>query len=137
MNKYEIMMIVNPKVDVKVAFDLLSDVFGQGVKKAEKLDRHELAYEINKSKHAQYVLALVEANADSPKEFTRRVNITKEIWRTLVINLDSEKGLTPKKESKHLKPKRTFTKRETKPTDEADKFKKRPRVYKPAETEAK
>ncbi|SYV97740.1 30S ribosomal protein S6, partial [Mycoplasmopsis edwardii] len=80
MNKYEIMMIVSPKADVKVAFDLLSEVFGKGVSKAEKLENNRLAYEINKSEFGQYVLANVETNGSNIAEFTRRTNIIKEIW---------------------------------------------------------
>ncbi|QCZ36607.1 30S ribosomal protein S6 [Mycoplasma nasistruthionis] len=92
MHKYEIMAIVNPKADVAVYTSIVEEVFGkENVSKLEKLEKNELAYEINKSKHAQYVLALVEAKGESMAEFTRRTNIVKDIWRTLVINLDSEK----------------------------------------------
>lgn len=138
MNKYEIMMIVDPKVDAKIAFDLLSEVFGKGVKKAEKLENTELAYEINKSKQGQYILASVESDSKNPAEFTRRTNIIKGIWRALVINLDSEKGLKPKKESK-AKAKRTYVKKEfNKSTSEdasAEKAKRRPRTVKPVDAE--
>ncbi|MHA3838550.1 30S ribosomal protein S6 [Mycoplasma sp. VS276A1] len=100
MNKYEIMSIVNPKADVKVLNDLLTEVFGKGVSKVEKLEKNELAYEINKSKHAQYVLAYVEAEGKAIAEFTRRSNIVKDIWRVLVINLDTEKGFNKKADDK-------------------------------------
>ncbi|WLP85917.1 30S ribosomal protein S6 [Mycoplasma seminis] len=100
MNKYEIMTIVSPKADVKVLNDLLTEVFGKGVSKVETLDRKELAYEINKSKQAQYVLALVEAEGNAIAEFTRRSNIVKDIWRVLVINLDTEKGYNKKADEK-------------------------------------
>lgn len=120
MNKYEIMLIVDPKADVKIAFDLLSDVFGKGVQKAEKLERNELAYEINKSKHGQFVLALVEADSKTPNEFTRRTNIIKEIWRTLIVNLDSEKGLNSTKSTKNFRTKRTYVKKsDSKETEKA------------------
>ncbi|MFV8435302.1 30S ribosomal protein S6 [Mycoplasma sp. 3137] len=100
MNKYEIMSIVNPKADVKILNDLLTEVFGKGVSKVEKLEKNELAYEINKSKHAQYVLALVEAEGNAIAEFTRRSNIVKDIWRVLVINLDTERGFNKKADDK-------------------------------------
>ncbi|WP_036452838.1 30S ribosomal protein S6 [Mycoplasma buteonis] len=105
MIKYEIMSIVDPKAETSVVENLLKEVFGEGVKSVEKLENNELAYEINKSKHGQYVLALVEAEGSKIAEFTRRSNIIKEIWRVLVINLDSEKGL-------NAKPKKQFNKRE-------------------------
>ncbi|VEU69260.1 30S ribosomal protein S6 (plasmid) [Mycoplasmopsis canis] len=109
MSKYEIMMIVDPKADVKVAFDLLSEVFGKGVQKAEKLENNRLAYKIKKSEFGQYVLANVETEGSNISEFTRRTNIIKEVWRSLVINLDSEKGLSSKKASKKpVRAKRVF-----------------------------
>ncbi|APJ38613.1 30S ribosomal protein S6 [Mycoplasmopsis pullorum] len=92
MSKYEIMLIVDPKADASVATNLLNEVFGKDVKKAEKLELTELAYPINKSKHAQYVYAEVETNPANIAEFTRKANILKTLWRQLVINLDSEKG---------------------------------------------
>ncbi|RIV16430.1 30S ribosomal protein S6 [Mycoplasmopsis gallopavonis] len=96
MIKYEIMTIVDPKAQTSVVESLLKEVFAEGVKSVEKLENNELAYEINKSKHGQYVLAHVETEGSKIAEFTRRTNIIKEIWRTLVINLDSEKGLNAK-----------------------------------------
>lgn len=99
MNKYEIMMIVDPKADAAVAFDLLANVFGAGVKKSEKLENNRLTYKINKSAFGQYVLANVETEGSKIAEFTRRTNIIKEIWRVLVINLDTEKGFEPNQKS--------------------------------------
>ncbi|QDY88035.1 30S ribosomal protein S6 [Mycoplasma anserisalpingitidis] len=103
MAKYEIMMIVDPKADVNVAFDLLKEVFGNGVKKAEKLAINELSYSINKSKHAQYVNAEVESKPELISEFVRRSNIVKQVWRQLVINLDTESGLKPANTKKATK----------------------------------
>ncbi|MFU2192892.1 30S ribosomal protein S6 [Mycoplasma sp. 4079] len=104
MQKYEIMSIVSPKADVQVLIDLLNEVFGkENISKVEKLERNELAYEINKSKHGQYVLAFVNAKGSDIAEFTRRSNIIKDIWRALVINLDTEKGLNGKESVKETK----------------------------------
>ncbi|WP_426460887.1 30S ribosomal protein S6 [Mycoplasma hafezii] len=124
MIKYEIMTIVDPKAETSVVENLLKEVFGEGVKSVEKLENNELAYEINKSKHAQYVLALVETEGSNIAEFTRRTNIIKEVWRTLVINLDSEKGLNSKPKKHHRsnkkeefknQNKKPFVKRNTQP----------------------
>ncbi|QGZ97213.1 30S ribosomal protein S6 [Mycoplasma sp. NEAQ87857] len=126
MFKYEIMTIVDPKADVKVVENLLSEVFAEGVKKVEKLERNELAYEINKSKHAQYVLALVETEGENIAEFTRKANIIKEIWRNLVINLDTEKGLgaEPKKARRHKKASRDFSQNNDRPRKRVVKSRK-------------
>lgn len=90
MAKYEIMLILDPREELKVAENMINEVFKNA--KVTKLDRTELAYEINKSKTATYLLIEVEANGAEVKEFTRRVNIAKTFWRLLVVNLDSEMG---------------------------------------------
>ncbi|MEA4115638.1 30S ribosomal protein S6 [Mycoplasma sp. 744] len=93
MSKYEIMMIVDSKADANIGFNLVNEVFGKtNVKKAEKLENTDLAYEINGSTKAQYLVFLIEAQSNLIAEFIRRSNIRKEILRHLVINLDTEKG---------------------------------------------
>lgn len=103
MSKYEIMIMIDPKQDVEVVSSLIKEVFAKPAQKIEKLPISELAYEINKSKTAQYVLVHVDANGDEIKEFRRKANILKTIWRYLAINLDSEKGLVKKPKSKYTK----------------------------------
>lgn len=103
MSKYEIMLMLDPKQDVEVVSSLIKDVFAKPAAKIEKLPFSELAYEINKSTTAQYVLVHVDANGDEIKEFRRKANILKTIWRHLVINLDTEKGLVKKPKSKYAK----------------------------------
>ena len=93
MAKYEIMIIVDPKEDLKTVEALAKDVFGDGMKKFAKMDKTELAYPINKTTTAQYVLIDAELDGEQIKEFTRKVNISKTIWRQLAINLDSERQM--------------------------------------------
>ncbi|UUM19590.1 MULTISPECIES: 30S ribosomal protein S6 [unclassified Mycoplasma] len=92
MTKYEIMMIVDPKANLEIAQKLLVDVFEKKVTKVEKLERTELAYKINNAQNAQYLLAQIECESTLVSEFTRKANIVKEIWRYLVLNLDTERG---------------------------------------------
>lgn len=92
MPKYEIMLILDPQADVKVANEIAQSVFGKGVQKSVKMDRTELAYKINNSTTATYMLMEVETEPENIAEFTRKVNITKEVWRILAINLDAEKA---------------------------------------------
>lgn len=93
MAKYEIMIIADPKEDVKTIETMVKDIFGTGMKKFTKMDRTELAYPINKSNTATYILVDAETTGEAIKEFTRKVNITKTIWRQLAINLDSERAV--------------------------------------------
>ncbi|UVD81750.1 30S ribosomal protein S6 [Mycoplasma iguanae] len=112
MAKYEIMAILAPGEDVSTVSKVASDVFGQeSLKSVEKLERTELAYPINKSKTAVYVLMVLEADEQKISEFVRLTNISKTIWRVLVINLDSEKGLNRKTTVKKIKPRPAFVKK--------------------------
>ncbi|TQC54170.1 30S ribosomal protein S6 [Mycoplasmopsis mucosicanis] len=93
MHKYEIMMILDPKANHEIGFELVESVFGKSnISKAEKLENTNLAYPINHSTQGQYLLIEVNSESKLIAEFVRRSNISKEIWRQLVINLDSEKG---------------------------------------------
>lgn len=93
MYKYEIMLILDPKADVDKNIKLVEGIFKKAnVKKAEKMAQTELAYKINHSLNAQYLLFEIQAEPELIAEFIRRVNITKDIWRHMIINLDKEKG---------------------------------------------
>lgn len=146
MAKYEIMLVLDPKEDLAVAEKIAKDVFGNGVQKVEKLERTELAYEINKSKTGMFVLMNVETEESNIAEFVRRTNIQKTIWRALVINLDSEKGLNRKTTPKKVKVpffKKTFNRNNSensnRPVSEngTDKVVRKPRVKKVEKEESK
>ncbi|VEU77797.1 30S ribosomal protein S6 [Mycoplasmopsis columbinasalis] len=93
MSKYEIILILDPKAEDKVGFNLVNDVFGQAqVSKAEKMQITDLAYPIHSSHKAQFLNFLVKSPSHLIAEFVRRANIVKEIWKHLVVNLDTEKG---------------------------------------------
>ncbi len=92
MPNYEIMLILDPKEDIKIAEQIAKDAFKGGVKKFEKLDRTELAYPINNSTTGTYILMDVNTDGENIKEFTRKINITKTIWRDMIVNIDEEKA---------------------------------------------
>ncbi|MDW2926442.1 30S ribosomal protein S6 [Mesomycoplasma ovipneumoniae] len=125
MPKYEIMTILDPKAEATILENLLSAIFSQNSSyKLVKLENSSLAYPIKKSKTAQYFLINLDSPANLIEEFVRRANITKSIWRYLIINLDSEKGFNqkPKNSDRH---KRTNPRR-----DHSDRpnFKSAPRT---------
>ncbi|WP_406615299.1 30S ribosomal protein S6 [Mycoplasmopsis hyopharyngis] len=93
MSNYEIMVILNPKVEARIAHNLVEEIFGkESIAKEERLDTTDLAYPINKSLKGQFVVFEVKSSSDKIFEFSRKANIHKDIWRHLVINLDTEKG---------------------------------------------
>lgn len=98
-NKYEILVMIDPKEDKLVIENIINKVFKK-VEKFEQLERTELAYRINNSLAAHYFLINVIAEGPEISEFNRRINIVKTIWRAMVINLDSERGLNRKASEK-------------------------------------
>ena len=100
MANYEIMIIVDPKEDLKKIQLLSKEVFKDGFKKFIKMDRTELAYPINNSTTAHYALLNVQSNKEEIKEFSRKVSISKTIWRHLAINLDTERAVKSLKNMK-------------------------------------
>lgn len=103
MSKYEIMLIIDPNSDEKNISEIAKSTFSSKDLKVEKLERTELAYEINKSKTGLYFLITVNATGEEINEFTRKANIAKNVWRMLSVNLDSEKGLNRKIQPKRSK----------------------------------
>ncbi|WP_029608747.1 30S ribosomal protein S6 [Mycoplasma simbae] len=131
MHKYEIMMILDPKSEAKVGFDLVESVFGKSnITKAEELENKTLAYPINHSTQGKYLLVQLNGEASLVPEFVRRANISKEIWRQLVINLDSEKGLGKERKQSYKKFKDSADKPRRKPFDADAKVERRPRPAK-------
>lgn len=122
MNKYEIMLILDPNSDEKTVSELVNSTFKDKDFKIEKLERTELAYEINKSKTGKYMLINAKASGEEINEFTRKANIAKNIWRMISINLDTEKGLNRKAKPKRVK-KPTFGPRKFQQDQQGEKTK--------------
>ena len=94
MNKYEIMFIVRPdmeEAEIKKTAEEMKKVLTDG--KANMLEekamgQRELAYEINKFTTGYYFLYVVEANAETVKEFDRIVRINESLLRHLIVKLE-------------------------------------------------
>ena len=94
MNKYEIMFIVRPdmeEAEIKNTAEEMKKVLTDG--KANMLEekamgQRELAYEIKKFKTGYYFLYVVEANAETVKEFDRIVRINESLLRHLIVKVE-------------------------------------------------
>ncbi|TPR54378.1 30S ribosomal protein S6 [Metamycoplasma neophronis] len=143
MSNYEIMILVNPQSTEEEVKSLLLSVLSEENTKIERLERTELAYPINKLTRATYYLVSAKAAPELMSELTRKLNIDKSILRSLIINLDSEKGLKPRKVRRsNKKPmnkdgKKPFVRpnRESKPVDGEAKVERKPRAKKPVDAE--
>ena len=94
MNKYGIMFVVRPdmeEAEIKNTAEEMKKVLTDG--KANMLEekamgQRELAYEINKFTTGYYFLYVVEANAETVKEFDRIVRINESLLRHLIVKVE-------------------------------------------------
>ena len=91
MNKYEVLYILDAKID-DAAKDALIEKFkgvvesaGGAVENVDKWGVKKLAYEINFKSEGYYVLMNFTANADLPQELERQMRIADEVMRFIVV----------------------------------------------------
>lgn len=96
MTNYEIMFIVKSTLDdaaqksvAKETQNLITDNKGKVIEFKE-MGRKKLAYPINKEVSGFYYLMNVEANAETIKEFDRKLRINENILRHLILKKESE-----------------------------------------------
>jgi ribosomal protein S6 len=97
MSNYEILILTKMEVVEATVQKFLTETLKVKDLKIQKLENNELAYPIKKETHANYFLCNTKADPSLITELTRKLNIKKDFLRYLVINLDLEKGLKPKK----------------------------------------
>jgi len=90
MNKYELCLVLNAKIDdeVRVAeFDKVKELitrFGGTVTKIDSWGKRRLAYEIQKMNEGFYFFVKFDAPADAPAEIEKRVRIMESVMRYLI-----------------------------------------------------
>ena len=90
MNKYESIIIVNPKVEEEGLKELEEKFTGLinengKVESVENMGKKKLAYDIKKNKEGTYMLFNFEAKPDSIEELERVYRITDEILKFIVV----------------------------------------------------
>ena len=96
MNKYELALVVNAKVeeDVKVAtLEAVKELiarFGGTVTNVDDWGKKRLAYEIQKMKEGFYYFIQFDADATVPGEVEQRVRLMENVIRFLCIRRDAE-----------------------------------------------
>ena len=94
MNKYEIMFIVRPdmeEAEIKKTAEEAKKVLTEKeatIVEEKAMGQRELAYEINKFTTGYYFLYVVEANAETVKEFDRIVRINESLLRHLIVKVE-------------------------------------------------
>ncbi len=94
MTKYEIMFIVRPdmeEAEIKKTAEDMKKVLTDGkatIVEEKAMGQRELAYEINKFTTGYYYLLVVEAEAETVKEFDRVVRINESLLRHLIVKVE-------------------------------------------------
>ena len=90
MNKYESVVIINPKLEeesIKALIAKFSDLINKDgkVESVDELGLKKLAYEIKKNKEGYYIVLHFEANPELIAELERVYRITDEVIKFIVI----------------------------------------------------
>ena len=95
MNKYELMFIVEPSLDDAKKEEVVEAVKAIIAEAGEVLDTdvwgmRKLAYPIQKKTEGYYVVMHFNGKPELPKELDRRLRISDNFMRHIIINLDEE-----------------------------------------------
>ncbi len=95
MNKYELAVVVNAKVEDDVRTATIEKVkelvtrFGGSITNIEEWGKKRLAYEIQKMREGFYYFIQFDSDADCPNEIEARIRIMDNVIRYLCIRQDS------------------------------------------------
>ena len=94
MNKYELALVVNAKIEddaraatVEKAIEYIAR-FGGTVTEVEDWGKKRLAYEVQKMREGFYYFIQFDANADVPAQLEQRVRIMDNVLRFLCVRKD-------------------------------------------------
>lgn len=95
MNRYEIMFIIADALDGEkkdATVELVKGIINDGgeVIQTTVIGTKRLAYPIQKKNNGYYVLIEFNAPKDLPKELDRRLRISDDVVRHLIINKDED-----------------------------------------------
>ena len=95
MTKYEVMFVINPTLEdekKEATIETVKEIIGaQGsVTNVDVWGMRKLAYPIEKKNEGYYVVAEFEAEPTLPKELDRRLRISDNVMRHIIINKDEE-----------------------------------------------
>ena len=95
MNKYELSVIINAKIEDDERAGLVEKVkemiarFGGNVTDVDEWGKRRLAYEIQKMKEGYYYFIHFESDANVPAEIESRLRITENIIRYLCVKQEA------------------------------------------------
>ena len=95
MNKYELAIVVNAKIEDDERAQVIEKVnalitrFGGNVTDVEEWGKKRLAYEIQKMKEAYYYFIHFESDSVCPNEVEKRIRIMDNVLRFLVVKKEA------------------------------------------------
>ena len=95
MNKYELAVVVNAKIEDDERAQVIEKVkalvtrFGGNVTDVDEWGKRRLAYEIQKMKEAYYYFIHFEAKSDVPDEIEQRIRIMDNVIRYLCVRQEA------------------------------------------------
>ena len=95
MNKYELAVVVNAKIEDEERAQVIEKVkdmitrFGGNVTDVDEWGKKRLAYEIQKMKEAYYYFVHFEADATVPGEIEQRIRIMDNVLRYLCVKQEA------------------------------------------------
>ena len=95
MNKYELVLVVNAKIEDDARAAVVEKAkayverFGGKITEVEDWGKKRLAYEIQHMKEGFYYFIQFEADAACPAELEKRVRIMDNVLRYLVVRKDA------------------------------------------------
>ena len=95
MNKYEIALVVNAKIEDEARTATVEKVkeyittFGGTITNIEEAGKKRLAYEIQKMREGFYYFIQFDAESSSPAELEQRLRIMEPVMRFLCVKQDA------------------------------------------------
>jgi small subunit ribosomal protein S6 len=96
MTNYEIMFIIDPTLEEEkknAAVEMVQNIITTGEGEVSNVDvwgMKKLAYPIEKKNDGYYVVIEFQAGIELPKELDRRLKISDDIMRHMIINKDAK-----------------------------------------------
>ena len=95
MTNYELMFIIESTLEDSVkdqTIDTVKGIIAENgeITKADVWGMRKLAYPIQKKNEGYYVIVEFKANSDFPKELDRRLKISDNVIRHLIVNKDEK-----------------------------------------------
>ena len=94
MNKYELALVVNAKIEDDVRTATVEKAkeyitrFGGNVTEVEDWGKKRLAYEVQKMREGFYYFIQFEAEASAPAEIEQHIRIMDNVLRFLCVNVE-------------------------------------------------